>query len=48
MFLRTGLMRSRVFLHRSVLLRSWSLRLRRIRPGLCLRRVRFFRGVLAL
>ena len=48
---RTGLMRSSFFLRRSVLLvlrRSWGLRLGRIRLGLCLSRVRFFRGVFAL
>jgi len=48
---RARLMRCAVLLHRSVLfvLRpNWGTRLRRIRLGLCLSRVRFFRGVLAL
>ena len=48
---RTGLMRNSLFLHRAVLLvlrRSWGVRLRRIRLGLCLSCVRFFRGVLVL
>ena len=48
---RTGLMRCAVLLHRSVLFvlrRSGGMRLRCIRAGLCLSRVRFFRGMLAL
>ena len=48
---RPGLMRSSLFLHRSVLLvlrRSWGLRLGRIQLRLCLSRVCFFRGVFAL
>ena len=45
---RTGLIRRRVFLRCTVVRRSWSLRLRRIWLGLRLRRVRFFRGALAL
>ncbi len=52
MFLhRTGFMRSSLPLHCCVLLvlrRNWGLRLRRIRLGLCLSCVRFFRGVLVL
>ena len=45
---RTGVMRSSVLLRRSLVRRGRGLRLRRIRLGLCLSRVRFFRGVLAL
>jgi len=48
---RTGVMRGAMLLHRSVLLvlrRRRGLRLRRIRLGLCLSCVRFFRGVFAL
>jgi hypothetical protein len=45
----TALIRRAALLHRSLLLlRTWGLRLRRIRLGLCLSRARFFRGALAL
>src|SRR5947207_1083667 len=43
-----ALIRRAAFLHRSGLLRWPLLRLRRVRAGLYLSRVRFFRGVLAL
>src|SRR5439155_23704052 len=46
---RTGLIWNSTFLHRSLLLlRTWGLRLRRIRLGLCCSRMRFFRGALVL
>ena len=45
---RRALIRRAAFLHRSGLLRWPLLRLRRVRAGLCLSRVRFFRGALAL
>ena len=49
MFLhRTGVMRSSVWLRSSLVRRGRGLRLRRIRLGVCLSCVRFFRGVLAL
>ena len=47
-FRRIGVMRSSVLLRSSLMRRGRGLRLRRIRLGLCLSRVRFFRGVLAL
>ena len=48
LFHRTGVMGSSMLLRRSLVRRGRSLRLRRIRLGLCLSWVRFFRGVLAL
>ena len=48
LFHRTGVMCSAVLLRRSRVRRWWGLRLRRIRLGLYLSCVRFFRGVFAL
>ena len=48
LFRRIGVMRSSVLLRSSLVRRGRGLRLRRIRLGVCLSCVRFFRGVLAL
>ncbi len=45
---RTGVMRGAVLLRRSLMRRRRGLRLRGIRAGLSVSRVRFFRGVLVL